>query len=507
MEIDLAAMILNLRKLSCGDDANFSLTLNDGSLLNSHEIVRRVPNKRLVCRAHWNGQAVFAKLFIGKQAARYAKRDSAGIQALHQAGITTPSLLFAGHATEPVNDDEPVCVLIFVEIPRALNAEQAMQEYAQNTQLRLTLARQLVAEVAHHHHSGLLQTDLYLKNFLVTATQLFTLDGDGIKPLRVLFSRQQALGNLAILISKLDVLDQSNWLEELVREYARVRGWGKLPDLKRIEGMATHHREAVASQYAEKKVFRQCSDVHVEQVRGDFLAISRPWFKQPLLQALTAPDRLLESTEAIRIKTGNTCTVSLVDVNDRKVVIKRYNIKSVWHGLSRALRQTRASTSWANAHRLNILDIATAAPVALYERRFGLVRRHSYFLAEYIEAPDVGQFFSAADIPLSEKSAAAAHLATLFYKLRLLKIAHGDFKASNIKIVDNKPVLIDLDSLRQHRCPWLFDKRHVRDLRRFFRNWADDPVTEQLLSAAFILIYKETYNETKLLFQAGIKFG
>jgi hypothetical protein len=44
------------------------VALLNGSELEIKSLVRIVPNKRMVCRAVWNGQDVYAKIFVGKKA-------------------------------------------------------------------------------------------------------------------------------------------------------------------------------------------------------------------------------------------------------------------------------------------------------------------------------------------------------------------------------------------------------------------------------------------------------
>jgi len=112
----------------------------------------------------------------------------------------------------------------------------------------------------------------------------------------------------------------------------------------------------------------------------------------------------------------------------------------------------------------------------------------------------VDEFFADAEVTAAQKSLVAQNIAQLFYKLYLLKIDHGDFKATNMKIVDGKPVLIDLDSMREYRCNWWYSRRHVRDLRRFMRNWQHDAAARNILVAAF----RVTYSDTSLLDKAGI---
>ena len=54
------------------------ISLANGSFLKVLEVVRIVPDKRLVCRCLWNGVNVYAKVFIGRYSKRYAERDAFG---------------------------------------------------------------------------------------------------------------------------------------------------------------------------------------------------------------------------------------------------------------------------------------------------------------------------------------------------------------------------------------------------------------------------------------------
>ena len=483
-----------------GTDA-FRLTLTDAMSIECLEIVRRVPDKRIVCRGIWNNQSVYAKLFIGNQAQRYATRDLRGVRALTEAGIATPRLLHAGLiAGQPAESGNIGEALIFATVADSVNAEQAWDSLFDQGKRRL-LAQSLVREVAHHHQAGLIQHDLYLKNFLLQGEKIYTLDGDSIRPMPKLLGRKAALKNLAILLSKFDVSDEAIWVEELLALYAQVRGWQVAPGSNIMHILASACRHKMAKDYAEKKVFRQCSDVEVEKTTYFFQAISRNFASEALRQELKNPDDLLEDKQKYRLKSGNTCTVSMTEVDGREIVVKRYNIKNFWHGLSRALRPTRASLSWDNAHRLIIHRVATATPVALLERRYGPIRRQAYFLAEYINAPDAVEFFANVSVDSVQKSMVADNIAHIFYKLYLLKIEHGDCKATNIKIVGDKPLLLDLDSMREHRCDWFFSIRHVRDLRRFMCNWQQDKAIQRILVQAFRAVYKDT----GLLDRAGYK--
>lgn len=475
--------------LQSGQSA-LEITLQDSSVLKLLETVRVVPGKRFVCRGDWHDKPVYAKLFIGKDAKRYAMRDRRGVELLVQANLVTPSLLYAGATADDLTQ-----VLIFQSVDAARNAEIVYQSTADMAE-RFDLASRLVRTVARHHNANLLQTDLYLKNFLMQDGFVFTLDGDGIRQYDKL-SRQDALKNLAALLSKFDVIEIESGLSDLLRIYAGVRGWQQVPDAAAMKDLVNQHRRRATNAYAERKVFRACTDVQLIEQSGLRVAISIRFSGYHLPQTPQDCDRLIDLQA--RIKSGNTCTLALAQVDSLKLVIKRYNIKGFWHGVNRAMRQTRAARSWANAHRLMLLGIPTAAPVALIEnRKFGLKGR-AYFLSDYVDAPDAAEFFSGtADSTLQAK--AVMNVVKLFYRLFLLQISHGDMKASNIKIVNGAPLLIDLDSMQQHRYVRPALKAHVRDLKRFMHNWQAMPA----LYNAFIVQFKVVYADNEVLRLARI---
>jgi hypothetical protein len=300
------------------------------------------------------------------------------------------------------------------------------------------------------------------------------------------------LRNLATLFSKLDVMEVQKWLPQLLKGYGKARRWTTLPRVELLQHLTDVHRHKTARGYADKKVFRTCTDVQVNSDTTQYSAVARQYANAAALKDIAVLD---ESLHVPDFKNGNTCTVGLLKTNQiandaQKIVIKRYNVKSLWHGVSRSFRKTRAAISWANAHRLKLFGIATVQPVALLEERFffGQLSRRSYFLSEFLDAPDVSEYF-ATERDKAKRAELVKHIVELFYRLYLLKISHGDMKASNLKVVDNQPVLLDLDSMKHHRFGLIAKHRHARDLRRFMRNWQAD----ESLANAFKKVFKVVY--------------
>ncbi len=457
------------------------LKLASGKFLKQLEVVRYLSKRRCVCRAVWQEkQPVYAKLYFGVNAEHYAARDVAGVSYLQDAKIATPNILYQGRTLNP-----NCHAVVFEAIEPADNAENVWSGL--NDKKRFELAKRLVQVVAEHHAADLVQTDLYLKNFLVSGDKIYTIDGDGIRQLSAL-SRQKALANLSVLFSKFDVLLLAQHLPALLNIYAESRVWDEPPNLVQMKVSINSARRKATYAYADKKVFRQCTGVNIIKNANVWTAIRSVYSDSIIpITPTQADDYCLPDNI---LKSGNTCTVVLAKIDELSIVIKRYNIKNFWHRLGRALRKTRASVSWANAHRLQLLDIATANPIALIEaRQFGF-RGKAYFIAEYIDAPDIRTFFKQTSDKTLRAQAIKA-LAQLFYRLYCLNIAHGDMKASNIKMLGTQPFLIDLDSMRQYRYAYFASKAHGRDLRRFMQNWKDEPSLYNGFIKAFKVIYAD----------------
>jgi tRNA A-37 threonylcarbamoyl transferase component Bud32 len=458
---------------------NAEILLEDGSVLTALEVVRFVPKKRCVCRAISQEKPVYVKLFFGQKAMQYAMRDIRGVEWLQQSRVLTPQLLkhcklrqLEGYA------------VIFEEISPVKNAEDIVLHSTETKQL--TLAKLLVKTVAEHHDNNLMQTDMYLKNFLVQHQTIYSIDGDGIRQFKLL-PKQKALSNLSQLLSKFDVLMLDAHLPLLLNHYAEARGWHGSFNLNEIKLSINIARYKATASYADKKIFRQCTDVDIVKAKSTFSAVKSNYSMHML--SLSNGDIDCYFTSDNIIKNGHTCTVAITLIDSIKVVIKRYNIKSFWHGVSRAWRRTRASVSWANAHRLQLLMLDTAKPIALLEKRkFGLSGK-AYFITEYVDAPDIYEFFRLTSDQVL-RAQAVKYLVQLFYRLYLLKISHGDMKATNIKVLSNgKSLLIDLDSMQQHRYTFFAKKAHIKDIKRFMRNWKDEPS----LYNAFVKVFKVVY--------------
>ncbi len=460
------------------DRATGAIVLSDQTALTGLAAVRVLPQRRWVFRAQWSGQAVFAKVFLGAQAEKYAARDAQGVHWLTQVGLATPALLWQGESA-----DQRARVLIYAAIASADNADVLYQSLP--SAQGLALLKQLVQTLAAQHAAGLIQTDLHLKNFLVVDDQVWSLDGDGIQQARL--SKRQAYRQLAELISKIQVLDQHAWVATLLAAYDAARGWQATLLPATLLAWAKQMKAQEVERYVTRKIFRTCSDVTWQQTGQSAQAVSSAGGLH--MTDLPALEVAMHVGEVL--KPGNTCTVVHTHLQDQSVVIKRYNIKDWLHGVSRAWRPSRAAASWRNAHRLQYYGMLTPQPLLMYEQRYCGMRGRAYFVSAYSPWPDALTFFQqCAD--RAQREQVIHQLVTLCYQWYLLKVSHGDMKASNLQITDQgEIVVIDLDSMQQHRRTQMALRAHAKDIRRLLQNWQADTSLYNALVKSFSLIYQD----------------
>jgi tRNA A-37 threonylcarbamoyl transferase component Bud32 len=199
--------------------------------------------------------------------------------------------------------------------------------------------------------------------------------------------------------------------------------------------------------------------------RGVALSSIKEFFSQP--------DNWLD--ESTLIKDGDTTTVALVVLQNVPLVLKRYNMVSVWHRLKRSIQPSRAMRCWHNALRLRALGIHTPKPVAVFERRWGPLRGTAYLLTDYIVGTRVSRYL-AANPELEQTNKIVRAFKQLFTQLLKANICHGDTKADNFIWTDQQQLwAVDLDGMRYIANNKVFVQRFSKDLNRFIRNWQSKP--------------------------------
>lgn len=437
--------------------------IEEGQPLTFRSVLREIPGQRIVHAGELQGQPVICKSYLGTggRARRHWRREDRGLRALAVAGIHTPELLYSGF-----HGASGAYLVVTGKLPEAVSLLElsATQGEAANTPECLL---GLVELVARMHQQGVLQTDIHLANFLLAGGELYAVDGDGIRVFGASVSRAAASRNLVLLLAQFPFWIHQH-LERLISTYLKTRNW---PETERASLLRRLPKaRAWRDRMATQKLYRDCTEIRVERSPTRFLAVKRAWQGEQFRHLLANPDQWVEQRREQVLKNGNSATVIRCSVDNRPLVIKRYNLKHLGHRLLRSCQRSRGSSSWANAHRLLRWGIATPQPVALIEERCGPLRGRAFFVSEYVDAPALVQLIQDQSTALGP--ALANRFAEVFAGLALLRRSHGDMKALNFLIDRDRLVVLDLDSMQCQASTARLRLALAEDFARLQSNWA-----------------------------------
>ena len=167
--------------------------------------------------------------------------------------------------------------------------------------------------------------------------------------------------------------------------------------------------------------------------------------------------------------------VSLVDSADGPMVIKMFVERSLRHAMKRTVQQSRALRHVKIANRLTSEGIATPAPVALFEERFGPFGGNSCVMYRFVRGttlagrpvgPDRRKSFKVND---GIRNVVRSHLPKLGESLVQMGLVHTDVHGENfVKDTNDRLHVLDLDSVR-----WTRSKSKKRRCLQEFRTLAE----------------------------------
>jgi tRNA A-37 threonylcarbamoyl transferase component Bud32 len=440
---------------------------------------RIIAGRRYVYEGSWDGQRVYVKLFAGRgRAQRQWSRERQGLVALAALGVPAPRLRYAGSLPA-----YRAYALVTEAVPAARTLEEACNRAASPEEEALGVLNQAVAVLARQHAGGILQRDVHLNNFLVAVERVYSIDASGMRVRRRALGRRRSLHNLGGFLGQF-FPRFDRYTPVLLRHYAKARGWEAGPrELSRLYAHIDRTRKVRKRRFL-RKIFTSGSNFTRRRGNGHVIVCNRAYEHEPWRALLSEPEHAFDAPGSAYLKRGNTATVVRASIAGSDIVIKRYNLKSTWHALQRALRRTRASISWENAHLLRFYGIPTPQPIAVVERRIGPLRRTSYFISEYVEGVDSRTFFGGDRATPPAKEAMAERIVAVLATLARYRVGHGDMKATNIVICGETPYWVDLDAMREYKTALLFRSALKRDMMRLRLNWKDRPKVGQIFEQA-----------------------
>lgn len=220
------------------------------------------------------------------------------------------------------------------------------------------------------------------------------------------------------------------------------------------------------------------------KINDKYFICYEKYFTASMQEFLCAPDRYLDSSPHFFFKStaSDTTTVGMVVLDGKEFVVKRYNIKSFSHFLRKFWRQSNATRTWKNTHYLQQVGISTLTPVAVVEQRIaGLLRGKAYFISEYVNGVCGVDYFAAKNKPTLQWQKVMQNIVAMMQQMYQAKIEHHDLQWCNILIVDDQPLLLDLDHMKVHkRNNGLYRRVWRRDVEHFKELLAASPIAYKM---------------------------
>lgn len=423
----------------------------DATQYQVNEVMRLLPGRRVVLAVEGDNGAFILKLFkaSGKGQKEY-QRELKAHRYCHDRQINVPPIVASG------SHQSQVSLILY----KRIESEQTLQDSAIDS----APISALFELFARCHNAGCYQADAHLNNFIWSGKQMTMLDLASVKIHTKALGQTKSLHNLAQLIVQWPEDAQTGLLKH-VRSYFALRGWPDSAGVwRKLQRQITIARQTRLRHFL-KKQHRNCS-MTVFNTSCQFEAAWRRCLEiTPVFDNIRMLEDKVASGSAV--KRGHSATLVQHRLAEQSVIIKRYNIKSPGHFMRRCLRRSRARQSWMNANLLLHIGIKTPEPLGYVEARWCFLRHKAFFVCAYVKGTPLDKI--APELLLS--SALLEQIATLFEKLRLYRISHGDMKASNLLVDEHNQLwLIDLDAMRQLK-PQRAEKMHQRDRQRFLANW------------------------------------
>jgi heptose I phosphotransferase len=446
-------------------------------------IYRHVKGRKTI-RFVLNNKVYFAKIFYGISIGEVIKNlikaqipvadvshERQALEKLTSLGIDVPQVVAYG------NDEANLLHRRSFIVMEAVEPSISLEDYLHAWKDKpLLIRRELIKKVAQIaravHQHGIHHRDFYICHFLLkTPNDENTLSCENLELALIDWHRARFKKSLP----------QSWQIKDLAALYFSVMSASLTRrDYLRFLQVYTQRplREVFKNTLWDKvnnRALRLYKKIYFPQGFYKRILTSQDTPSPELLAVLSDPESIFTRAQATIIKKGLHSTLVKFNVDGRDIVIKRYPLRKGWLGFTQLFRTSRAARSWHYAHLLLANNIATPMPLALVEKRWGFLRRDSYYIMEYSDGISLGDYMSQISTQTTHSSDEAQKLftewQTIHQQLLAAKITHGDSSHQNYLVTRNGLQVLDLDTMRQHFITWNLARRQQRDQSRFMKVW------------------------------------
>ncbi len=446
----------------------FSMPLRQHTLL-CEKTLRILPKKRIVVLGAWKDKKIVAKIFFSRRAEQHMRDEIKGARMLTLAKIHTPNIIFYGQSII-----SGVYFVIYKYIEHAVDIQDIWINKQEPNQLKVVLFS-MQDILIKQHQNGLYYTDLHPHNFILGSDHTYLIDPAEVKCVnfKLALSVDKSLENLVVLYSQLAPKFQTIVIEAF-HQYSLARGWKITHELEKHMLTILYKERCLRLGNYLKKTNSTCRTFVAKSTLSFRFACMRNELTDEMRRFFQSPGSMIQGEDIL--KNGNTCTTFRTKLNDKTVVVKRYNVKNFWHFLKLSCQEkSRALRSWENANALELLCVPSPKPIAFLENRFlGIFRKESYYIFEYVEGEILEDYFPKIT-DQDEMVKVAKQMMGLLQIFSCMRIAHGDMKATNFVYHFGKIYVLDLDAMKFCLPARQFAKCHKKDVARMLKNWENHP--------------------------------
>lgn len=226
-----------------------------------------------------------------------------------------------------------------------------------------------------------------------------------------------------------------------------------------------------------------------------FCLYNKKLLNPKIAELIENPEKFFILPSTHIIKSNEKRTVALIEIDQKKFILKRYNYKNFFDWITKCpFRSSKAYRAWYYMHHLQKKGVHTATPVAIIEKRIGPFWLNTYLLTEYIEGLTLDQalnYFDTKKLQLLNEN--IYQVLKIFYANKWL---HRDFVTRNIIIDKDQISIIDLDEMHSYlfKNKIFHSKFHQKHSLKFVKSSLSDSISE----SSFLMVdnFPKGYNAT-----------
>lgn len=435
------------------------------------KILRNIPGERITAIATWKESEVILKLFLqGARNKRFLFNELRAADLLRQRQIPTPDILHHSNTT-----DGQGTVLFIDQLKEALNLEQLFQR-AQTDAEQESVLKAAMQALARCHQAGIWQDGFDMGQLLKARERIYVLSSSKLQTQNEPLPIAQRTRLIAEFLAQLPVVCDEK-LPQLCEYYQGTSFAQDLLDPEQLRQEVRDKRRRRVELLAKGSFRKQEKVFQIEQ--SNYLLVYQADFPRKILERFQAnPDALL--AQGKMLKSGESSTVVELELLGKRFVLKRFSKKGFGHGLARSFSPSRANNCWRMARVFRALGVATPEPILFMEKRLlWSLRGDSYLLTEKIDAEHLLKQLEANPLLRQNPDSLVRGFQNLFSIMQQYQLSHGDLKATNFLLKNDKLIAIDLNAARYHANISSAARSLQNDWTDFMENWRNSSLANK----------------------------